>query len=63
MGVVLEGIRELNEKGTSISDADRVRWDELQIEKEKCEKEISALAEVSKQLEKNRIRPPRKCSW
>jgi hypothetical protein len=42
----------LNEKGTSISNADRARWDELQTEKEKYEKEIAALAEVSRQLEK-----------
>jgi len=52
MKEVLERIQELNEQGTSISDADRARWDELQTEKEKCEKEISALAEVSKQLDK-----------
>jgi hypothetical protein len=52
MKEVLDGRRELGEQGTSISDADRARWDELQTEKEKCEKEISALAEVSKQLEK-----------
>ena len=52
MKEVLDGIRELNEQGTSISDADRARWDELQAEKEKCEKEIAALAEVSTQLEK-----------
>ena len=52
MKVVLDGIRELSEQGNSISDADHARWDELQAEKEKCEKEISALAEVSKQLEK-----------
>lgn len=50
MKKVIDGIRELNEQGASISDADRARWDELQTEKEKCEKEISALEEVFKQL-------------
>jgi DNA repair exonuclease SbcCD ATPase subunit len=52
MKEVLERIRELDKKGNSISNADRARWDELQIEKEKCEKEIAALEEVSKQLQK-----------
>jgi hypothetical protein len=48
---VNEELRELRKQGNSVSAYDKARWDELQAEKIKCEKELSSLSEVSRQLE------------